>query len=92
MDILSNDKVVEKELRSLNPNKVCAFKNMPPKVLKESRECCLDMNACARASFLIKLQAGNFIKKEVLAQVFSSEFCEISKNTFFAEYLLATAS
>ena len=25
----------------------------------------------------------NFIKKESLAQVFSCEFCEISKNTFF---------
>ena len=25
----------------------------------------------------------NFIKKEILAQVFSREFCEISKNTFF---------
>ena len=32
---------------------------------------------------LIKLQACNFIKKETLAQVFSSEFCKISKNTFF---------
>ena len=34
--------------------------------------------------FLIKLQdkACNFIKKETLAQVFSCEFCEISKNTF----------
>ena len=34
--------------------------------------------------FLIKLQAlaSNFIKKETLAQVFSCEFCEISKNTF----------
>ena len=29
----------------------------------------------------------NFIKKETLAQVFSSEFCEISKNTFFIEHL-----
>ena len=27
-------------------------------------------------------QACNFIKKEILAQVFSCEFCEISKNTF----------
>ena len=27
--------------------------------------------------------ACNFIKKETLAQVFSFEFCEISKNTFF---------
>ena len=31
----------------------------------------------------IKLQACNFIKKETLAQVFSCEFREISKNTFF---------
>ena len=28
-------------------------------------------------------QACNFIKKETLAQVFSCEFCEISKNTIF---------
>ena len=28
----------------------------------------------------------NFIKKESLAQVFSCEFCEISKNTFFTEH------
>ena len=27
-------------------------------------------------------QACNFIKKETLAQVFSSEFCEIAKKTF----------
>ena len=40
---------------------------------------------CVRDSFLIKLQAKgcNFIKKEYLAQVFSCEFCEISRNTFF---------
>ena len=25
----------------------------------------------------------NFIKKETMGQVFSSKFCEISKNTFF---------
>ena len=34
----------------------------------------------------------NFIKKETLAQVFSREFCEISKSTFFTEHLQATAS
>ena len=34
----------------------------------------------------------NFIKKETLAQVFSCEFCEISKNTFFTEHLWTTAS
>ena len=33
-----------------------------------------------------------FIKKEALAQVFSCEFCQISKNIFFAERLRATAS
>ena len=34
----------------------------------------------------------NFIKKETLAHVFSCEFCEISKNTFFTENLQTTAS
>ena len=34
----------------------------------------------------------NFIKKESLAQVFSCEICEISKNTFFLEHLRTTAS
>ena len=40
-------------------------------------------NTCTRVSFLIKLQAGNFIKKETL---------EISKNTFFTENIQAAAS
>ena len=43
-------------------------------------------NTCARVSFLIKF------KKETLAQVFSCEYCEISKDTFFTEHLRATAS
>ena len=34
----------------------------------------------------------NIIKKETLAQEFSCEFCEISKNTFFTEHLWTTAS
>ena len=37
-------------------------------------------------------KACNFIKKETLAQVFSCEFWEISKNTFFTEHLQVTAS
>ena len=41
-------------------------------------------NTCARVC--------NFIEKETLAQVFSSEFCEISENTFFTEHVWATAS
>ena len=41
-------------------------------------------NTCGRVWFFIKLQgsAWNFIKRETLAQMFSCEFCEISKNTF----------
>ena len=37
-------------------------------------------------------QVSNCIKKETLAQMFSCEFSEISKNTFFTEHLWATAS
>ena len=33
-----------------------------------------------------------FIKKESLAQVFSCEFCEIFKNTFFTEHFRTIAS
>ena len=38
------------------------------------------------------LRPVTFIKKTTLAQVFSFEFCEISKNTFFTEQLRATTS
>ena len=40
----------------------------------------------------LRPEACNFIKKEALAQVFSCEFCEISKNTFFTEHLWTTTS
>ena len=33
-----------------------------------------------------------FIKQETLAQLFSCEFCEISKNTFFTEHQREIAS
>ena len=51
----------------------------------------LQENNCARVSFLIKLQALGFLKKETLAQAFSYEFCKIFKNTFFIEHLRTTA-
>ena len=35
----------------------------------------------------LRPQACNFIKKKILAQVFSNEFCEIFKNSFFIEHL-----
>ena len=34
-------------------------------------------------SFFVCAKACNYIKKETLAQVFSCEFCEISRNIFF---------
>ena len=51
-------------------------------------------NNCPRVSFLIKLKtwACNFIKKETLAQVFSCEFWEISKNIFSYRTLAVAVS
>ena len=39
-----------------------------------------------------KASAGNFIKKEALVLVFSCDFHEISKNTFFTEHLCENVS
>ena len=39
-----------------------------------------------------KQKICNFIKKETLAQMFSCEFYEISKNTFLTEHLWTTDS
>ena len=53
---------------------------------------------CARVSFWIELQASAIeslfsVSFSIeLPQVFSCEFCEISKNTFLTEHLRATAS
>ena len=38
------------------------------------------------------LKACNFVKKEVLTQVFSCKYCEIFKITFFEEHLRTAAS
>ena len=58
----------------------CSVENVSLKFLQNSQE-----NTCARISFLISWwpEAGSFIKKESLAQVFSYEFCEMFKKTFF---------
>ena len=49
---------------------------------------------CKSLFFYLKCspKACNFIKKEILAQVFSCEFCKDFKNNFFTEHLRATAS
>ena len=71
------------------PPEVFCIKKMFLEISQNSQE-----NTYASASFLIKLQAEacNLIKKETLAHVFSCEFCEISKNSFFTEHHWATAS
>ena len=47
---------------------------------------CLHKNSCMEVlcekGVLGRPEACNFIKKETLTQVFSSEFCEIFQNTF----------
>ena len=43
-------------------------------------------------NILIEPNIKIFFEKETLAQVFSCEFCEISKNTFFTEHLWATTA
>ena len=42
--------------------------------------------------FLEILQGLQFYKREALAHVFSCEYCEIFKNSFFTEHLWTTAS
>ena len=56
-------------------------------LLQKLKNCILSTEAVTRKCsvkkvFIEILQACNFIKKETRAQVFSSEFCESSKNTF----------
>ena len=56
-------------------------------LLQKFKNCILSIEAVApscsvKKMFLEISQACNFIKKETLAQVFSCEFCESSKNTF----------
>ena len=67
----------------------CSVKKVFLEISQNSHE-----NTCARFSFLIKLhaEACHFINEKTLAQVFSCEFCKVSKNTFFTEHLWATAS
>ena len=57
----------------------CSVKKVFLKVRQNSRE-----NTCTRASFLTK--------KNTLAQVFSCQFCEIFKNTYFYRTLLVATS
>ena len=61
----------------------CSVKKAFLKISQNSQE-----NTYARVSLLIKPEAAcNFVKKEALALVFSCEFCEFLRTSFFIEYL-----
>ena len=62
----------------------CSVKNMFLEISQNSQE-----NTSARVSFLIKLQASG---TDTLAQVFSCDFYNIFKDTFFTEHRWAAAS
>ena len=76
--------VLSEHIRPETVTRRCSVKMVPLKITQNSQE-----SISVRVSFLIRLQvkACNFIKKETLTQVFSCEFGEIFKNTFFIEYL-----
>ena len=69
----------------------CSVKKVFLEILQKSQE-----KSFVRACFLIKLQVSGLQlcqkREEILAQLFSCEFCEISKNTFYYKTALVTAS
>ena len=68
----------------------CSVKEVFLEISQNSQQ-----SSCARACFLIKLQASGlqlYIKKETLIQLFSSEFSEISKNTVLCRTPLVAGS
>ena len=46
---------------------------------------------CSIRKMFLEISQNSQERNETLAQVFSCEFCEISKNIFFTEYLWTTA-
>ena len=77
------------------PERNCSLQKQPPELFcKKGALRNLGKHLCQRLDSFNKVarRACNFINKESLAQLFSCEFCEIFKNTFFKEHLLSLAS
>ena len=70
------DVFTEQKLQSFEKSKVYRI-GVPRNVEKFTK------NSCVRVSFLTKLQASNFVKKEAPTKAFSCKFCEIFENSFF---------
>ena len=76
-------------LHSIQPSdggftKTNETQKQPPEVFCKKR--------CSKNFHKIHRKTPVPLKKKILVQVFSCEFCEISKNTFFKEYLREAAS
>ena len=79
-----------KQYQSVNQEmmeQICDLETVKPQKIP-IKVCVIFYNIeiCYRGCVEKKKQACNFIKIEALAQVFSCEFCKISKNTFLAEH------
>ena len=59
----------------------CSFEKTVLKFLQYAQE-----KSSVGASFLIKLQALEFIEKKTPTQVFSCEYCQTFNNTYFEEH------
>ena len=70
---------VYKTIKQKQPQEVFYKKKVFLKISQNSQE-----NTCARAC--------NFLKKGILAEVFSCEFYEVLNNTYFKEHHCTTAS
>ena len=69
---------------------LCSVKKVFLKISQNSQK-----NTCVRVSFFNKvagLRLATLLKKKLLAQVFSCENCEISKNTLLYKTPLVAAS
>ena len=90
-DKVQNRKM-SKQLNILLPEPELKIEQPPDLFLEISKNS--QENTCAKVFFKINFQSSvcNFIRKETKVQVFSCEFCKISKNTFFTEPLRVTAS
>ena len=67
----------------LNIQGICIFFDEKPRSQRKDE---------GKTFALVFHQVRNFIKKETLAQVFSSKFCEIFKSILFTEHRWANAS
>ena len=71
---------IEKELRSLDPNKAYTFKNIPPEILKKSREYCFDIQERLFNKTLSNKKFPDELKLEDVTQKYKKDDPNKSKN------------